>query len=176
MVPPPGARGPPLRAAGGREEELARRRRGCAGGGAGGRRDPTLAVTPAASSGGFAAPCSGRAPPCLAPELGAGLWLDQRRGDAASPDAASGAEFHRCSCRSGAATACPGRTALSFPRRRSQDARGEPQGIGGQPQQIGGEVGRDWRAGGGYLSLCSVSAPARSAALSSQVTVPSCAL
>lgn len=93
MAPPPGARAPPLRAAGGREEELARRRRGCAGGGAGGRRDPTLAVTPAASSGGCAARGSGRAPPCLAPELGAGLWLDQRRGDTASAGQLRGPDF-----------------------------------------------------------------------------------
>lgn len=41
---------------------------------------------------------SGRAPPDLAPYLGAGLCRDQRRGDAASLGAASGAEFRRRSC------------------------------------------------------------------------------
>lgn len=52
---------------------------------------------------------SGRAPPSLAPELGAGLCLDRRSCDAASPGAASGAEFRRCYWRSGAILPAPGK-------------------------------------------------------------------
>lgn len=92
---------------------------------------------------------SGRAPPSPASDLGGGLCLDQRSGDTASPGAASGAEFRRCT---GAQEqpCLPGESGTeSFPRRKSRGARVEPQGTRSRPQQSSGEVGRGGRRAGG---------------------------
>lgn len=153
MSRPPGARAPPLRAAGRREEELARRRRGCAGRGAGGQ-----AARPDFSCDTHSEQRRVR-----------GAWLRTR--SAVSCTGVGGRTLsgstqrrrRKSWCSFGgrispplllllSSPACSGRTALSFPRRKSRHTRCEPQGTGGRPQQSDREVGRGSEGRGGSLS------------------------
>lgn len=142
MVPPPGARAPPLRAAGRREEESARRRRGIAGSGAGGLRPDfscdirgerrRCAAGARTRSAGSRARVGRRTPP--------GSALRRRRESGCS----FGGRISPPVQPLRSSLAYPGKASLRvFTRSGSRAARAEHQGTRGRPQQSGGEVGAE---------------------------------